>query len=45
MNLRLNTRPQDLWMNLQNEYDLYKMLRKKGEEIESTEECENIYVA
>ena len=26
------------WFNLQNEYDLYKTLRKKGEEIESIEE-------
>ena len=39
-----HTTPQ-LWLNLQNEYDLYKTLKKKGEEIESIEECERIHVA
>ena len=38
------TTPQ-LWLNLQNEYDLYKTLKKKGKEIESIEECESIHVA
>ena len=39
-----HTTPQ-LWLNLQNEYDLYKTLKKKGGEIESIEECERIHVA
>lgn len=39
-----NTTPQ-LWMNFQNEYDLYKTWKKKGTEIESVGHCEKINVA
>ncbi|HHH72437.1 MAG TPA: addiction module antidote protein, HigA family [Sulfuricurvum sp.] len=39
-----HTTPQ-LWLNLQNEYDLYKTLKKKGQEIETITECDRISAA
>ena len=34
-----------MWLNLQNEFDLYKTMQKKGSDIESIEHCEKIDVA
>lgn len=33
------------WLNLQNEFDLYKTMQKKGSDIESIAHCEKIDVA
>lgn len=34
-----------LWLNLQNEYDLYKTMQKKGSDINTIEQCDKIGAA
>lgn len=34
-----------LWLNLQNEHDLYKTMQKKGRDIETIKQCEKIEAA
>lgn len=34
--------PAQFWMNLQNEFDIYKTMQKKGDDIESIEHCGKI---
>jgi antitoxin HigA-1 len=34
-----------LWLNLQNEYDLYKTIQKKGNDINVIEHCNKVKVA
>lgn len=34
-----------LWLNLQNEYDLYKTMQKKGDDINVIQHCDKVNVA
>jgi len=34
-----------LWLNLQNEYDLYKTMQKKGDDINVIQHCEKVHIA
>jgi addiction module HigA family antidote len=34
-----------LWLNLQNEYDLYKTMQKKGDDINVIQHCDKVHVA
>ncbi|MDO9208916.1 MAG: HigA family addiction module antitoxin [Sulfuricurvum sp.] len=34
-----------LWLNLQNEYDLYKTMQKKGDDINVIQHCDKVQVA